>query len=340
MSIPLKPTYQYRPVPVTRGPLCGCIPRFWISEPNEPHEVLEKPWKHLLSSCWIHLIPLGSCIFLIWLDRVQFFWFKDNKPETLNALQLAAKLLELFILGSVSTMIVHHARRHLIDETGLPYGLLSATYRVTDVTLLFERSFWWSFFSYGKTLRLWVLMFLVALLSVVVGPSCAIMMIPTPDYYPHPDLFGNKTGRLFFFRPSDDFEAATANTIDYMYPNNLFGNATFNATYCAASHSGDSSYPRCPGGTYDNVLEWPWKDLGYDNFGTSNISIIYEPDSRFLYQAVSSLVDDGETTPTVMSAASVAHTSLVRTFGSLWNDIQLPELYGPDVNETANQTII
>ncbi|KAL8738633.1 MAG: hypothetical protein Q9190_007972 [Brigantiaea leucoxantha] len=236
-------------------------------------------------------------------------------------------------------MIVHHARRHLIDVTGLPYGLLSATYRVTDVTLLCERSFWWGLLSHGKTLRLGILMFLVALLSVLVGPSCAIMMIPNSDFYPHPDLFGNKTGRLFFYRPSEDFQTATSHTIDYVYPSNLSGDATFNATYCAASHTGDSNYRRCPGGIYDDVLGWAWKDLGY-SFGTSNVSTVYESDSRFLYQAVSSLVDDGKTAPTVMSAASVTHESLVRTFGSLWNDIQLPELYGRNVNETANRTII
>lgn len=317
-------------------PTSGLFPR---SKSNEPQAVLEKPWKQLLKTFWIHLVPLLCCIFLIWLDRAQIFWFADNRPTTFNALQLAAKLLELFILASISAMILHHARRHLIDDTGLPYGLLSAAYQATNIMLLFEPSLWASSLSHRKTLRLGFLMLIVALYSVLVGPSCAIMMIPNPDFYPHPRAFSNETARLLFFRPEDDFEASSAHTKDYIYPTNLFGNATFNATYCAESHPEDSDYRRCPGGKYDNVLGWAWKDLGYD-LGLGNISTVYEPGSRFRYQAVSSLVEDGKTAATVMAAASVPHESLIRTFGSLWNHFQLPSMYGRDVNVRANRTVI
>src|ERR1700761_7334603 len=170
------------------------------SPKKEPSKVvLEKPWKRFLDSCLLHSLPLAICIGLIWLDRRQYFWFEGERPITMNSLQFAAKVLELLILGSLSAMVLHHARRHLIGANGLPIGLLSASYRVTDVLLVTESAFWSSLFRNG-TWRLGLFILFIALFSVVVGPSAAIAFLPTPGWYSFPTAFSNATNRVLFLR--------------------------------------------------------------------------------------------------------------------------------------------
>lgn len=155
---------------------------------NKPQKVLVNPWTACLKKSWIHLVPLLACVGFIILDRLQVFVFQDDRPNVTNFLQFTAKLLELFILASISAMILHGGRSYLVGTDGIPYGMLCSTCRATDVTVVFEPSLRASFSQTGTWL-LGLFIMLVVLYSPLVGPSAAILLIPNLGYYDDPTAF-------------------------------------------------------------------------------------------------------------------------------------------------------
>ena len=292
--------------------------------PNKAQVVLSStPSSRLFALSYTHGFSLGASAILIWLYFAEVFWFEESNPVVSNALQFAAKLIELAILGSLSAMVLHYARFCLLGDDGLPYGLLSVTYRVTDImVLLKEKTFWVSFYK-RRTIFLGLFMLLVLLFSVLVGPAAAIILLPTADYYDFPGAFGNRTGRILFFRPAYDFRAASNSTLNFMFPSHLSANTTFNATYCSAEQEGNVGDTSCPGGVYDDVLEWS-SDA---DAAVRDRTTVYEPNTRLTYQAVTSLVKDGQNL-TLTAAASVPNRHLIWVFGTLWRRNQLELLSG------------
>lgn len=98
----------------------------------------------------------------------------------LKAWQLGAKAHELFMLASLSFIAFYHMRRLLIGSNGIPFGLLIATFTAGSPTMLKTRSFWAGF---ARNRSFGLLLVLVCILSVILGPSSAIAMIPSLDWF-------------------------------------------------------------------------------------------------------------------------------------------------------------
>lgn len=281
-----------------------------------PKVVLERPWKtwgtffqgQLVKSSFLHLIPLGVCCYLLFLDFKQQYWYDEDRPTVRNALQFPAKVLELLILASISSMVLHHAKRHLIGKHGIPFGLLSASYRVENVLLLRKKAFWWSAFR-RNTWRLGIFVAFAALYSVLVGPSTAIAMIPSAGFYPFRRAFENSTGRLWFLWPGDD------TILPYnMWPDVLNADTARCVTDNLTSNTligGD-----CPTRVFQDVLEWSWDHVDGD------FTTIFDPLSRLTYQAVSSPVHMDNSNAVSLTVGSVPSEFVVSGMGSLWRNIK------------------
>lgn len=284
-----------------------------LSGPEEPKVVLQKSWKSRIASWPFHLIPLGVCIFLLYLDFTQYFWYEKDNSVLTNGLQFPAKLLELAILASLSAMALHHARRHLLSVEGIPFGLLSASYRIADVQLLLDKSFWRTICLHS-TWRLGIFVLLGVLYSVLVGPSTAIALLPSAGYYPYSNAFANSTGKLLFlsslpYDPSNGFN----DMLKYVWPAHLNKDIV---GPCAENDTSILSSRSCARGTLDSILEWAWEEE------TGQVTSVFEPNSRFAYHAISSAINTSDSTMSAMAAGSVSSEYLVQSLGLLWRGIK------------------
>ncbi|KAL8920370.1 MAG: hypothetical protein Q9172_004537 [Xanthocarpia lactea] len=158
--------------------------------------VINQSLKLALARCSVHIIPVLVSITILIVNTKQVFIgidFDSNiKSVTVNLalLQTAAKLQELLIVASLATVAFQLLRHELMHGDGLPLGLLAAG---IDFTRL---SYFWSpemlgtlrsaFNRPSKLRRVALILFLVTAgtLAALVGPSCAVLLIPQPQNWP------------------------------------------------------------------------------------------------------------------------------------------------------------
>ncbi|KAI4234521.1 MAG: hypothetical protein L6R40_006726 [Gallowayella cf. fulva] len=167
-----------------------------VSQVEKKKIVINRSLTLALARCSVHIIPVLVSITLLIVNTKQVFIgidFNSNiKSVTVNLalLQTAAKLQELLIVASLATVAFQLLRHELIHGDGLPLGLLAAGF---DFTRL---SYFWSpemlgafrnaFSRPSKVRHIALVLFLVTagVLAALVGPSCAVLLIPQPQDWP------------------------------------------------------------------------------------------------------------------------------------------------------------
>jgi hypothetical protein len=201
---------------------------------------------------------LGTIVVLLWANYRKKYWKdivirKSSKRNVeLKAWQLGAKAHELFMLASLSFMVFYHMRRLLIGRTGIPFGLLTAPFTTTSPGMFFNKSFQ-AGFSRNRSFGL--LLVIVCVLSVVLGPSSAIVMIPSLGWFEFKEtevgeVSWPKDGeRVWYFESNnDDFD---------LWPTTLNSSTRLNETEAAecAKISFELSLS-CPSAGFLNIVEW------------------------------------------------------------------------------------
>ncbi|OBR06547.1 Short-chain dehydrogenase [Colletotrichum higginsianum IMI 349063] len=178
---------------------------------NPKPVVRQSRWRFF--SGWIvHLPALVLTIGVAVVSHQRLFWYPysgvkvgrlDLTADDLNnILQLPAKMHEIFIVASLSAIGLNMFRRRLIGD-GVRLGFLTGGYRVGDLEYLISPAFW----RQGTSgLQLWDILlaaYLVfaTILSALVGPASAVLLIPTPGWYPldHDLAFNNITMPMVYF---------------------------------------------------------------------------------------------------------------------------------------------
>ncbi|KAH8594151.1 hypothetical protein B0O99DRAFT_688174 [Bisporella sp. PMI_857] len=160
-----------------------------LSEKESPKIIAHAPDKlRILRKCAIHIIPIFATVALAVLNLAKYF-FGTEIPGLNNGkwqsfyglgLQVASKLHELFIIASLSTVLMDVLRYELLySSTGLPFGILTAKTRFVNVTYLISPEFVFGVLKLSWR-KAWVtlLVVLFTLLAVLAGPSSALLMIP------------------------------------------------------------------------------------------------------------------------------------------------------------------
>lgn len=131
----------------------------------------------------IHFIPLGASIALISMT-LRSTLASHEASNASTALQFAAKLLDVFIQASIASVVLAFVRAFAISPEPVPFGGLLGSFRITDVSYLWSLDFWGlisssssSFHGLRKALLILILLLSVSL-AALVGPSCAVLMIP------------------------------------------------------------------------------------------------------------------------------------------------------------------
>ena len=188
----------------------------------------------------------------------------------LNALQLAAKLVELVILASLSFIVMYTSQRYLLGRSGLPLGLMASPHQVITGELLRRKGFWsaWNTKSTfnGSTpwvyTPFWFLCLVSALLVMITGPSAAIAVIPTLDWFPLSKPFLNDPSPYYIFNASTALWPETV-TQDSM-------NGKDSGNECLSGLSLKAS--DCPAGGFRVLYDWT-DNMIFDNLAVgSNIS--------------------------------------------------------------------
>ncbi|KAJ0163940.1 hypothetical protein CTA2_2083 [Colletotrichum tanaceti] len=179
---------------------------------TNPKPVVRQTQWRFFSGWVVHLPALVMTIGVAVVSHQRLFWYPYSgvrfgrsvltADDLNNMLQLPAKMHEIFIVASLSAIGLNMFRRRLIGD-GVRLGFLTGGYRVGDLEYLISPAFW----RQGTSgLQLWDVLlaaYLVfaTILSALVGPASAVLLIPTPGWYPldHDLAFDNLTMPMVYY---------------------------------------------------------------------------------------------------------------------------------------------
>ena len=168
-------------------------------------------------------------------------------------LQFAAKLHELTINASLTTVILSYIRHELLKDSGLPFGATVAGLQFKEISYLWSMEFWGTVLASWKKrwdkMVLILFIFTCAALAVSAGPASATLMRPRNDSWP---------------AGGTDFWLALPP--DQLYSTNA------SATQVAASCMIDTGDLGCPSGGWQTIAE------NYLGFYQSRRRVGYIPD--------------------------------------------------------------
>lgn len=169
----------------------------------EPRKAaLDGRWWRALWRCTPHVLPLSVTIFVICLNVAQAYWQDLGRPHQttkLQAWQYAAKAHELLMASSITAIAVHRIQYDLCVSKGVPLGFVSAGYQLTDPLFVFSKEWLGGVTSFthprglARAMPLGILLLMGFTLTIIVGPSSAVVMIPQLDWWdvPAAQVFGD-----------------------------------------------------------------------------------------------------------------------------------------------------
>ena len=143
------------------------------------------------SRCAIHLVPLLVFLFLLPLNfKAEYLGpgFSSRRSDGfyLVLFQIAAKLLEIICIASLTTVLLHVLRHELLRD-GVPVGFLGSGIFFSQVSSFWSPEMlvgaWYSVKSW-KRLRLLMLIIVAGALAVLIAPSSAVLLQPRSQIVP------------------------------------------------------------------------------------------------------------------------------------------------------------
>ena len=270
---------------------------------EKPKVILENGWS--LGKYRIHLIALAATGIVVGFNLTnRHAWDQGRLPkftddEATNALQFVAKLHEIIIVASLSSMLLHHIRRRLVGPKGIPFGLLSSGYQSGSAEYLCSKSFWSSF----RTNKILTLILAISIVYTnMVGPSSAVALIPSLNWF---SVAVPSKGQAVLY---------LGGSFDQIYPS-VFGPP--NETTYAGCNNEIYSF-RCPGAGFTSIYDWV--DTWYNEGVEGNITMV----ERF------------SSTSRILSASTDSRGALTTTLtqpimeltGRFWNYVQAMDIGG------------
>jgi hypothetical protein len=130
----------------------------------------------------VHVLTLAIIGGLLFVNIARYFWrefsLKAQKKQNveIKAWQFAAKVYEILIMASLSFVVFTYMRQLLVGPRGIAFGLVSAPHTIASPAMLIKKQFW---IRFGRNPAFGLLLLVVCILSIALGPSSAILMIPS-----------------------------------------------------------------------------------------------------------------------------------------------------------------
>ncbi|KAJ9639756.1 uncharacterized protein PV06_10843 [Exophiala oligosperma] len=261
-------------------PSSKSIPSFQET-PEKPKQAIRKGFWANSSTLLPHLATSIVTAAVVGLNFRNVYWMDLLAPNVqilpgitqdgaLNALQLAAKLHELLLVASLGTIVLHVAHAHLTGNHGLPLGLLTNAFSIGSGDFLRRKAFWTSAWtSNAHYWRFWLLSLLATILATLSGPSSAIAIIPSLDWFPVHRPFKNQVLPYYVFNESTALwpETVTASSV----------NSADSGVDCLEAALTTTVEEICPAGDFRDLYSWAGNLLFVNSSTGSNASI---PDAR------------------------------------------------------------
>jgi hypothetical protein len=138
--------------------------------------------------CLLHMIPLGGATTLLFL-RWTLYWIGDNPPNA-TTLQFVVKFHELLMQASIVEVVLCIVRSEA-TRGFVPLGAFSGAMQAIQLLYLWSQDFLSVSTSDTFRGRVWsrevmiTAMPVLCILTALVGPSSAILMIPEPGCSKH-----------------------------------------------------------------------------------------------------------------------------------------------------------
>jgi hypothetical protein len=176
-----------------------------------------------LTSSLVHIIPVGVTFGILQLSFRNVYWADadaQNQRQKLSALQIAAKVHEIFILVSLSSMVLHYTRKLMVAPAGISFGLLEAAYQSGLSSNPWTIGNWEALKHLrqriksrnkvdeakdGSKIRAWhlvICLLVFAFLALFIGPASAITLIPQLGWWHQQDFFGPMQTTAYYIAPS------------------------------------------------------------------------------------------------------------------------------------------
>lgn len=202
--------------------------------------VLRKSFGIALSHCTIHLLPTAVLAGLIYMNYSILYLGPSftvdslSDPIILAVIQVAAKIVELLCVASLTSIVLQAWRSELLAD-GVPLGLLGCAFWFSDISFLWSPDFLaaapWSF---KKARRVWLyaLIVVAGVIATVIGPATAILMLPRSQNVP--------AGGISYYLPG---------TATDFWPDVV--NSAFEIDVCSFANA--TKYAVCPSGGYESL---------------------------------------------------------------------------------------
>ncbi|KAF9878665.1 hypothetical protein CkaCkLH20_03565 [Colletotrichum karsti] len=230
-----------------------------------PKPITHRSLRRYLQGWLVHIPALASTAVIIWISLEKWYWFPESGPfpeqgisadVINNLLQFAAKIHELLIVASLSSIAISMVRRRLVGD-GVRLGFLTGGYRVGDLNYLASSPFR---HQGMKQLVSWefilvAYLFFATLMSTIVGPASAVLLVPTPGWFPmdHDKAFSKINMPIFYDSTAGQVWPTVFNdTLEWQ-----------DISECLYTEGTYQSW--CPSGGFSEIWNWA------QSFGATNL---------------------------------------------------------------------
>ena len=161
---------------------------------TEPKKIAIRGSRWLaLARCGVHILPMLFTIVLAALNLKHYFiefhlqGIIMTDDINLALLQIAAKVQELLIVSSTSTIVFDLIRIELLNGNGVPLGLIGSGFSFKEISWFWSPDFWCSVgyhTQWHRKICLLMTLVLAGLLAVMAGPATAVLVIPRSRVWP------------------------------------------------------------------------------------------------------------------------------------------------------------
>jgi hypothetical protein len=202
----------------------------------------------------VHALALAIIGGLLFVNIARYFWrdFSPSAQKTQNvelkAFQFAAKVHELLMLASLSFIVFSYMRRLLVGRRGIAFGLVSAPHTIAAPSMLVKKKFWVGF---GRNPAFGLLLVVACLLSLALGPSSAIAMIPSLAWTDMNNALSDINSTIYYGTSGRGA----------IWPAKLNGSSTGLDTTAATACLNNPFNPTdlmCPTAGFMDIFKWVW----------------------------------------------------------------------------------
>ncbi|KAL0941525.1 uncharacterized protein CTRU02_204288 [Colletotrichum truncatum] len=223
-----------------------------------PKQITRTSLARYFNGWLVHIPAVLLTAITIWVSTKRWFWYPEEglgrgiTAEVIgNILQFVAKIHELLIVASLSSIAIAMFRRQLVGD-GLRLGLLTGGYRVGDIGYLMSSPFRCQGLNGTMPWDIFLVVYIVfaTLLSTVVGPASAVLIVPTSGWFSlkHPKAFSDLPMPLIYWASSNEAWP------QHLKDGRLIGNEILENNKCKTTEGLYIS--ECPTGGYSEIWNW------------------------------------------------------------------------------------